>query len=465
MIAVISDLHFEEEARDAIRGKDGDEVSVPRNIPAAAFCRLVANLARAAEQNRADSLKLVLAGDIFELFQTSLWFADEDPVRPYQDSVEEGSALESKILSILDAIAAEEPVAETLALFRLLTAGRYLDDGQEKELSVPASIEYIPGNHDRPCNATRAIRRKVRQMLGMGGSEERFPNYLLLYDPSVLIRHGHEYDAYNFAVDYSDAERIPLHISREHYDSPTLGDFITIEVVARLPVEYRRVHSPEDILRDPTRRAVYKRLLEFEDVRPQSALIPFLLKMPKHGFSDEDIWATLEPVLQNIIDDLHDHPFLHHWLDEWGKAWRPDRSNLTRIALKVLAWREGMSLTEAKAMAWAAGKAEKSVIASVSREEAVQERTVRSIVCGHTHSPSMELATTRDDHECLFFDVGTWRHRLPMAHDESGFGMVKSLTYLILYGAEEDKGEGGDSSGRKLESFDYWSGFSRRYYE
>jgi hypothetical protein len=39
----------------------------------------------------------------------------------------------------------------------------------------------------------------------------------------------------------------------------------------------------------------------------------------------------------------------------------------------------------------------------------------------------------------------------------SGFGTLKSLTYLILYSSSEDRKEG-DGSGRKLESIDYWSG-------
>jgi UDP-2,3-diacylglucosamine pyrophosphatase LpxH len=67
---------------------------------------------------------------------------------------------------------------------------------------------------------------------------------------------------------------------------------------------------------------------------------------------------------------------------------------------------------------------------------------VRSVVCGHTHSPTMEVATMHGARECHFFDVGTWRHRIPMAHDESGFGMVKSLTYLILYGSADGPGTG-----------------------
>jgi 3',5'-cyclic AMP phosphodiesterase CpdA len=465
MFVVISDLHFEEEARDELRNADGEvELSHPRNIPADAYCRLIGSLAKAAERERPDSMTLILAGDIFELYQTALWFSDESDVRPYSDGVDEGSALESKILTILDAIAEEEPVRETLKLIRLLTTGRYIDDvdGEEKDFPVPVTIEYIPGNHDRPANGTRAIRRKVRGMLGMGDSTDRFPNYLHLQDPRALIRHGHEYDPYNFAEDYCDAGSLPVNIPPEHYDGATLGDFITIDIVARLPVEFRRVHGAEGILNDRVKSAVYKRLLEFEDVRPQSALLGFLLKMPKKDFSEEDVWYVLEPVLQNIIDDIHDHPFLHHWISKWGKAWRPDRTDLARIALKVQTLRKGISLTEARLLSRAAGKADISVLDCVGKEEVVRDETVRAVICGHTHKPTMELAAMHGSKECYFIDVGTWRKRIPAAYDDSGFGTLKSLTYLILYSSREDRGE--DVSGEKLESFDYWSGMSRRFH-
>jgi UDP-2,3-diacylglucosamine pyrophosphatase LpxH len=292
----------------------------------------------------------------------------------------------------------------------------------------------------------------------MSGSADRLPNYLLLENPSALIRHGHEYDPYNFSEDYTDVDCIPVHIPEGHYDAPTLGDFITIELIARLPVEYRRVHTPEGILADNVKRSVYKRLLAFEDVRPQSALLPYLLKMPKRGFSDEDVWTTLEPVLHNILDDLHDHPFLHQWLDDRGKRWRPDRMDMARIALKMMSWRKGLSLTEAKALGWVAGQAEASVVGLATREEAVQAGKVRSVICGHTHKPTMEVATTHGGRGTHFFDVGTWRHRIPMAHDESGFSSVQSLTYLIVY----ESGDSVDASDDELELFDYWSGTIRR---
>jgi UDP-2,3-diacylglucosamine pyrophosphatase LpxH len=464
MIAVISDLHFEEESGDDLRGKGGEvQLSYPRNIPAEPYRQLIESLARAAQREGVERMTLVLAGDIFEFYQTSLWFAGGNELRPYEGTVQEGSPLEAKLLEILDAIADEEPVRETLELFRMLVAGRYVADAGERDFPVPVRIEYIPGNHDRPANATPALRRKVRQLLGMGNGGERFPNYLLLENPSALIRHGHEYDYYNFSADYRDADPFPLHIPVAEYDAPTFGDFITIDVVARLPVEYRRVHTVEGILSDRVKRAVYRRLLQFEDVRPQAALLSFILKTPKEGFTEAGIWETLEPVMQNIIEDVHDHPFLHHWIGEWEKKWRPDRMDLVKLALKVQSWRNGLSLPEARLLGRVPGQAQVTAVDFAAREEAVRTERVRTVVCGHTHKPGSDLVAVHGSRECYFIDVGTWRHRLPLSHDESGFGLQKSLTYLILYSSDEDRN--GRGSDEKLESFDYWSGVIQRFGE
>jgi hypothetical protein len=135
-----------------------------------------------------------------------------------------------------------------------------------------------------------------------------------------------------------------------------------------------------------------------------------------------------------------------------------------QFALRAQTWRKGISLTEARLLGWMSGEAELSVVGRASSEEVVRAAKVRSVVCGHTHSPTMKLAAMNEDQECYFIDVGTWRHRIPFAYDESGFGSLKSLTYLILYGSEEDQ-EGNGSAGNKLESFDYWSGISQRFYD
>ena len=82
MIAVISDIHFEEEASDAIRGNDAPEVlTFKRNLHPAAYRSFIAAMAEQVKHRRLRDFELVLAGDLFDFNRTTLWF--EDQLRPY----------------------------------------------------------------------------------------------------------------------------------------------------------------------------------------------------------------------------------------------------------------------------------------------------------------------------------------------------------------------------------------------
>src|SRR5438477_1748891 len=110
MIVVISDLHFEEEASDIIRGEDGSPRLVfRRNLAGQAYRSFIEAMAQQAERRRVRSFDLVLAGDIFDFNRTALWFRDR--LRPYVPPSHVSPPLEAKILSILEAIAAERPVS------------------------------------------------------------------------------------------------------------------------------------------------------------------------------------------------------------------------------------------------------------------------------------------------------------------------------------------------------------------
>src|SRR3954453_13096667 len=107
MLAVISDLHFEEEASDINTDASGrPAVSFSRNTPAEAYRRLVTWLATEAHRTQAQRMDLVLAGDIFDLHRTMLWFTEKpESARPYVSLSEVGQELEDKVLYILSAIA------------------------------------------------------------------------------------------------------------------------------------------------------------------------------------------------------------------------------------------------------------------------------------------------------------------------------------------------------------------------
>ncbi len=495
MLVVISDLHFEEEALDRVcQGSSPVHLPFVRNLDPEAFHLIIARLAAEVERNQAHRLDVVLAGDVFDLHRTMLWFgtcaadgsdvADANPQRPYVAIQHVTPALEAKVLAILDAIAAEPRVAGALDAFRRLWQGRYFpeDGGGDVDAEFPLAPDkiqcvYLPGNHDRLANATPAIRRKVRQLLGMPPSDAPFPHTWVGADPRVLVRHGHEYDAFNFGGDYANSRGISTTIPDADYDAPTFGDFVTIDVVGALPWQMRQVYGHAQILSDSRLSAVYLRLLEFDDVRPQSRLLDFVLeipgKAPNQNLGEDDVWRLLQPVLCALLDDIHDDPFLHQCLARM----KPDDLKMrlalvaVREALATRPWRLGLPLALVRSLLDKLGGGGGGgniggngtgggPATFATREDAVTHGKVRFVAAGHTHSPDtvpIGHPTSRQ----VFIDTGTWRNRLLPTAAGRGFARLKALSYLAVYGSGEDN-NGAPAGGVIQESFDFWSGFAEK---
>jgi hypothetical protein len=124
-------------------------------------------------------------------------------------------------------------------------------------------LHLILGNHDRLANATPSIRSTVRGMFGLPGGDALFDHHLIMSDhlgkPFCLIRHGHEYDRTNFAMDVLASEAIPTFIPESVYGLSSLGDITTIEFGASLPWLFVNRYGEEAILGDETLMAVYGR--------------------------------------------------------------------------------------------------------------------------------------------------------------------------------------------------------------
>src|SRR5690349_5462896 len=121
MIAIISDLHFEEEASDIIPGPPGKELRFRRNLDGNVFASFIAHMADEVRRRKAREFHLVIAGDLFDFNRTTLWFGDD--LRPYVPNGHFSPGLETKILRILEAIVVEPPVAKAIQCFRSLAMG------------------------------------------------------------------------------------------------------------------------------------------------------------------------------------------------------------------------------------------------------------------------------------------------------------------------------------------------------
>ena len=212
MIVVLSDLHFSEAQSTQI-----GSYRFNRNLPPEAYQAYFSEINQFAKANRVEKIDLVLAGDILEISRSGIWLEGEH--RPYinNDAVQSGSEAERIIIKVLDAIANEAKVSETLALFQNIQG--YFD--------MDVEIHLISGNHDRLVNATPNTQRRVWEMFGVDGRTDRIDNFLIFNDdrgePFCLIRHGHEYDPTNFSINVRTLDTIPTSFSEEVYDRAVLG--------------------------------------------------------------------------------------------------------------------------------------------------------------------------------------------------------------------------------------------------
>jgi hypothetical protein len=222
-----------------------------------------------------------------------------------------------------------------------------------------------------------------------------------------------------------------------------------------------RQYGDEQIVADPDLRRLYVRLLEFDDVRPQSALLPFLLSIPDSGWTAEKAWSYLEPVVCALLDFISDDAFFRGWLRKLQQG--TATADVTESVLNSKPWRFGLSLNLMSFVgAQTSGAACADVSQTAAREEVVRQGTVRFVIAGHTHEPQVAFIDGSGDFERYYVDTGTWRMRVLPVAQRSSFAAVKSLTYVTVYASTEDQGRHG-GTGAKRESFDYWSGFTQRW--
>ncbi len=464
MTAVISDLHFEEEASDII-SSGGKRIEFRRNLDPKAYRSFVAHMADEVRRREAKEFQLVLAGDLFDLNRTVRWF--EDDLRPYVPLEETSPELERKISSILQAVADEPPVRETLQLFQALAKGKYKkwdpasEEWKEDDFPCTAKIIYLTGNHDRIANSTPAVRGRISELLGTKGSEP-FPHYALFEDPAVLVRHGHEYDNNNFALDFSknEKESIPLKIDDSAYSEANFGDFITIDVAVRLPYLFRKKYGDDQIVNDKLLASLYLRLLQFDDVRPQAALLDYMLDVSRGDFSAEQAWECIVPVIRDLLAEIHDNKFFRHWLAKRAKPWAPAELELARGLLEMGGWRNRAARETARKIThFMMGGETDQPQTFAMREQLVQEGKVQLVLAGHTHAPEVCLIKSDEQGDRFYINTGTWRDVIPSTPDRRTFGRMRALTYVLLYTKSEESSTGSSP----CNSFDYWTGFTKNW--
>ena len=465
MIVVISDLHLQHTALDVLRWRDGArtfELRNARNVSAGALSMLVSNVSVNAVRTGARSIELVFAGDIFELIRSPRWLLDGCKLRPTQGPDAE---LEAMTLRILADIEAE--CGEFFRALRKAVEGEPLTfRGSEVRLPLPVHVHYLPGNHDRLVNLFPSSRAVVRRLLCMQGRpEDRFPH---VYRPGdgygVLVRHGHEYDPDNFAGRWD--EGLP---DEADYDRATLGDFVTTDIAMRIPLAFRAHYASE--LRTPgpagdAYRELYAALTEFDDIRPATALLAYLVSMLRRDGGD--VVKMLRPVLREVFENACADDF---FLRE------ARRLGLGMLVARPVAelFDEGIKLLSPSVLARVIEELVKlssrgaSPAIAAACEPAVLGGEVDVVVAGHTHNPAQvafPAPRPMSDPAAgstplpppdwgVYLDTGTWRTRIDEGVNHS-FGRLRAYTMVTCYHRDELRPADADAQERRR--FESWSG-------
>lgn len=479
MLAIVSDLHFQHTSEDVLRFRSGEEVHelrIDRNLTADAIGRLCEVIDESVRRRGGRELEVVFAGDIFELHRTPVWLSGDLPelrptAAPGPDTP--GEPLRDRIHRVLDLIEAE--CGECFSAWaEFARHGRYRRGKEVRSLPphVRVVAHYLPGNHDRLANAWPSVRARVRGLLAIDGEPPGAPFPHLLERPlgdgsgyGVRVRHGHEYDPWNFGRDVTQGAA--LGASEEAYLLPSFGDFLTVDVATRLAVGFRaryarELRSPD--LRGQAMRRLYAALTEFDDVRPFTLLMSYLTQA--FGQGDEETFETLRPLLRDIAAAAAADPFFRSecerlelpnlLLSVLGQALESAPLGLLGRAVELAARLAGRP--EALELGAGAPPAEVACF-----EPGLGEGDIDCIVAGHTHWPDQvplpskrrSALEGRTREEGLFFlDSGTWRTTVRSGAGRC-FGRLRTCTVVLAYNEAERRGGGDAQEGRRFET---WTG-------
>ena len=423
MLVVLSDLHFSEAQSTRI----GD-FSFNKNLPVETYQAYFKEINQVAIANGIKKVDIVLAGDVLEITRSGIWFENGD--RPYQDNraILPGSSTEGTILRILNAIRQEDRVRETLDLFRNI----------QNQFDVDVELHYILGNHDRLVNATPQIRESARKMFGLPGDDSLFNHQYLakneLGEIFCLIRHGHEYDPMNFSEDIQALEVIPTEFSEKVYGAAPLGDIVTIEFGAALPHYFLKEYGEIEILKNPILKALFERLMGFDDVRPTSALLAYIFSTP--GVKKRQTWEYMAPCFNRLLTTLSETP---EFVTEITQA--ASLSGAQRLLLRGLL---SSDLLKRDVPYWMIKQLMKQVSKEIKlsspakwakKEALIQDKTssCKCVISGHTHFPEVSLMSAKKGDERYYINTGTWRNTIPATRNFEGFGRLKTMTKVIVF--------------------------------
>ncbi len=382
MLIVISDLHF----------SDGTS---SRNVSHRAFSHFFEHIKRGLKDENKEII-VVFAGDTFDLLRSDYWMTVKDDEKPWSND----KPYQQHLKNILNnTISANNNSLEIIRQAQNL-------------FNVPVRMHIIPGNHDKMLVEIDGYKDILNEHLGnISITDGLYENK----DYCVGIRHGHEYDAYNF-----EDGGIPI------------GDVNTVELFVKLPFLIKK-QFPE---LDDELRCV-------EDIRPQWRTFDYLGATYPEG----EINHCIEEATGETIDRFLEIPYVKKWMAKHDTANPFDDADKIQYVLQFFrhlpsSWAERFLKVFARLE-----------IGDHHYEDMAEKEKTLYTVYGHTHTENISfLGIAPEGQHRYYINSGTWRERIE-ASNSGIFSRYKTLTYVIFYTREERHTE--------FPSFELWNGALR----
>lgn len=516
MLIIISDLHFV------------DETAGKHNLPADAFEEVfLSDIVELAIRKQAEEITLLLLGDIPDLIRSAQWLdvpLDDRPwgkhgladVRNWQtlDAAHQTSTERTclRILGQMPASGRKEDVPtntilycnwEILTLFRNLQAeihGRInayharLPVSARLKTLPPVKLLYLPGNHDRLINLYPSLREEWRKIAGltidttsvMGNPTGQ---WWYRYDYKsqkygVYSRHGHQFDLWNYGGGH-DLTSLEAHLQ------VPVGDVIATEFAVGLVWQARQIE-------DRIGHNLVERLEDMDNVRPMSRLLEWIYYEIEQNKRHR---KAMDEITDIVVKNILNIPFVQQWrtpltnLDESLRTSRglrgladfvdrinpPGPDELVRLATTApLRWLSGKILDRTDTntllqfiLFFMGNQSGSDDDTSPYLQGAFREHVWKNdpnyhfVLYGHTHRPGIWALDGANDREVLYLNTGTWRERIQRTTGldlSADFTKLKQMTYVIIYGPQENGGGRGGNKAKGTPSFDMWTGTKLKHY-
>ena len=453
MLVFVSDLHLRDEEERTVSPR------ATRGFLTKSLVPLVADAAPA-------SLTVVFLGDIFDINRSPYWVDGRStkqtpggaytygPWSHWRDALRavgqttdpdprfHGVEFEGHVLRVLENIARAN--AEGLTYWKALRAGDASIWGATPVPRNGVRYEFIPGNHDRLAQYSRATRRALCDALGLDHDPSApFPYIQPYREHHVVAFHGHVLSPGNFGA--YDVQPTDIR-SSPWYHVPAVGDVITVTFGVGLVQAFRDdpagAQHPE----------LAESLAEIDLVRPQEAALRWL---EAWGIAYQGI-AGMRDAVDRIAARLIRQTLETDFVQWWMRRHMPWYVRLAaRVALAL-----GL-LSKVSRILWLFRRLSGDVQTMEAYSDAMLQGVSRGrlgdwiavhagecafIISGHTHKALVRTLTGKAGgnplEERVYFNSGTW---LPVMEEGvrgaigGGFAQRKQITHVTFYQAGDDE--------------------------